>query len=124
MSGLTRPVARSHKMIETGRAMIYRTPRVKLKNMKRFPTKPQASETALRTISLGVINFPDEDEALLTTQLIVDVSPMRVGDANLLGLFIGLDGGRYLVPPCAHQRHDGHHVCGRASCCSHEGDCC
>ena len=48
----TIPVAKNHKIIVTGRAMIYRTVLVKLNSMKTLPNKPQANEVALRATHL------------------------------------------------------------------------
>lgn len=46
------PVARNHKMIEAGNAIIYRTLRVKLNKRKTFPARPRAREVALREMHL------------------------------------------------------------------------
>lgn len=54
---LTIPVARNHKMIEAGNAMMYRITRVKLNKRKTFPMTPQAREVALRAIDLRVIDI-------------------------------------------------------------------
>ncbi len=44
--------ARYQKMMDSGRATMYRTRPVKFNNKKIFPVKPQAKEQALRMISL------------------------------------------------------------------------
>jgi hypothetical protein len=49
---LTIAVARNHRMIEAGSAIIYRILRVKLNRRKRFPTIPKAKDVALRAMHL------------------------------------------------------------------------
>lgn len=43
----------TQKIMDKGKAMIYRTRPVKFSKRKKFPIKPHASEIAFRTISLG-----------------------------------------------------------------------
>jgi len=48
-------VAKYQQIIVTGKAMMYRMRRVKLASKQKLPRKPQASEMALRIISLPII---------------------------------------------------------------------
>ncbi len=52
--GLTMTEETIQKMMDMGRAMIYLTLPVKFKSRKKLPMKPQASDKALRMISLAV----------------------------------------------------------------------
>jgi hypothetical protein len=55
-NSLTIPVARNHREIVTGNAMMYLTVVVKLNSRKMLPTTPQNSETAFMAVILPKVS--------------------------------------------------------------------
>lgn len=54
---LTMAVAKDQRIIEAGRAIIYRIVRVKLNKRKRFPSTPKAREVAFRPMHLDTVSL-------------------------------------------------------------------
>lgn len=60
---LTIPVAKNHRVIVTGKAIIYRTVCVKFKSKKILPTIPQTKDVALTAVTLKTRSVLTVDSA-------------------------------------------------------------